>query len=404
MTQPETLLFISSTFKGENMLKAVKAQGCYVLLLTEEKHREKPWPFDAIDEVFYTPDLARYRDVINTVSYLCRGRQIDRIIPLDEFEVEIAAMLREHLRLPGMGVTAARCFRDKLTMREVAQNADIPVPAFIGVKNYGDLRDYIETVTPPWVLKPRSEASAMGIRKIETQESLWRALDELGDNQSYYLLEKFLPGDVYHIDSLVYNGEVIFTSAQKYGAPPMSIYQGGGVFTTRVLPRDGDEATELRALNARVLNALGLFNGAAHTEFIRAHEDGAFYFLESAARVGGANIADLIHAASGIDLWYEWGQLEVMVMRDQSYELPQRKDDYAALLMTLAKQEHPDLTGYDAPEVVWRADKAYHAGLIVAAPDSERVTALLDDYTRRFAEDFTAVADPWGPQRTGNTG
>jgi hypothetical protein len=38
--------------------------------------------------------------------------------------------------------------------------------------------------------------------------------------------------------------------------------------------------------------------------------------------------------------------------------------------------------------------KKHHAGLILASPDSQRLQALLDDYSRRFSEDFLAVMPP----------
>ncbi|MEL6307296.1 MAG: ATP-grasp domain-containing protein [Chloroflexota bacterium] len=399
-----TILFISSTFKGLAMMEQVHKMNCFVLLLTEEEFRDDPWNHQHIDEIFFTPDLAKYQDVIHTVSYLCRGRQIDYIVPLDEFEVELVSMLREHLQLPGMSVTASRKFRDKLTMRQLAHEAGIPVPEFVAVKNYDALRDYMERVPSPWVLKPRSEASAMGIEKVQESERLWRALDELGDKQSYYLLERFVPGDVFHVDSLVVEGEIVFVSVQKYGAPPMTIYQGGGVFNSRVIPHETGDAPELRKLNQQVvIDALGMVNGVAHTEFIKAHEDDTYYFLESAARVGGAHIAELIEYATGVNLWREWGRLVISQMRGESYTLPEVKENYGGLMMTLSKQEHPDMASYDAPEVVWRAQKAYHAGLIVVSPDYERVQELLVSYNQRFLEDFTAVAPPMGTQRTGST-
>ena len=382
------------------MLAEVKTLGFYVLLLTEEALRHEAWNHDDIDEVFFTPDLGRYQNVINTVAYLCRGRQIDYIVPLDEFEVELVAILREHLRLPGMGVTATRKFRDKLTMRETTRNAGIRVPEFIQIKNYDRIRDYMATVPAPWVLKPRSEASAMGIEKIHEAERLWRALDELGDRQSYYLLEQFVPGTVFHVDSIVKNKKIVFVSVQQYGTPPMSVYQGGGIFTSRVIPRKKDAAPALRKLNQQVLSALGMVDGVAHTEFIQAHDDSEFYFLESAARVGGAHLADLIEQATGVNLWCEWGRLIVANLHDKPYTVPDSEANYAGLLMTLAKQEFPDLSAYDDSEVVWRADKPYHAGLIVASPSYERVEELLAHYTERFAADFSTSAPPMGPQRT----
>ena len=48
---------------------------------------------------------------------MARGRRFDRVVALDEFDLEIAALIREHMRLPGMGVTATAFYRDKLAMR-----------------------------------------------------------------------------------------------------------------------------------------------------------------------------------------------------------------------------------------------------------------------------------------------
>lgn len=406
MTEPtkHTVLFMSSTYKGVETIQQVHAMGCYVLLMIEEELRDEAWPWESIDETFFTPNLARYQDVINTVSYLCRGRQIDYIVPLDEFEVELVAMLREHLRLPGMGVTASRRFRDKLTMREVAHNAGIRVPEFVQVKNYDELRHYMATVPAPWVLKPRSEASAMGIEKIHESERLWRALDELGDKQSLYLLERFIPGDVFHVDSITVNGDIVFTSAQAYGAPPMSVYQGGGIFNSRVLPQTEGNGAELVKRNAEVIKTLGMVTGVTHTEFIKAHENGEYYFLESAARVGGANIGDMIEKATNVNLWREWGRLVVSRLRGEAYQLPERKQLYGAVMMTLAKQEYPDLSAYTDPEIVWRANKPYHAGLIITSESAKRIDDLLAQYNQRFAQDFMASAPPMGTQRTGETG
>ena len=92
------------------------------------------------------------------------------IVALDDFDVETAAKLREHLRIPGMGDTTARYFRDKLAMRARAKDRGILVPEFIQVLNHDKLNKFINRTPAPWVLKPRSQASTIGIKKIETTE------------------------------------------------------------------------------------------------------------------------------------------------------------------------------------------------------------------------------------------
>ncbi|MDX2077477.1 MAG: ATP-grasp domain-containing protein [bacterium] len=399
-----TILFLTSAFKGERMIQAVKLAGMNVILITDEENRHQPWPHHSIDEYFVLHDLRRYQDVIHSVSYLSRGRKIDYIIPLDEFEVELAAVLREHLRLDGMTISQVRPFRDKLAMRQVTRHAGIAVPNFIGVLNYDDLRDFMEKTPAPWVLKPRMEAGSMGIRKMHDAEQVWRALDELGDKQSYYLLEQFVPGDVYHADSIVNDGKVVFVSIQKYGAPPMQTYQGGGVFMTRTLQSSDEDYKAVQQMNAQVIKAMNFHNGVTHAEFIKWNEGGKFHFLEIAARVGGANIADMIEAGRGVNLWEEWGRLEVALLLGQKYELPKPKTLHAGLLMTLARDEHPNLDSFSAEEVVWKQNKAYHAGVIVASKKYERITELLGEYHRRLAEEFSAVGVPMGVTRTGQQG
>jgi biotin carboxylase len=215
-------------------------------------------------------------------SFLARTRKIDRIIALDDFDVETVADLREHLRMPGMGGSTARYFRDKLAMRVQARDEGIPVPEFVHALNHDDLRAYMAQTPGPWVLKPRSEASSMGIRKVNAADELWPILDELGDRQSYYVLERFVPGDVFHVDSVVWNKRVLFTVCSRYGLPPMAVYQGGGVFVTGVIPYHSPEDQALQALNREVIAAMGMVRGVTHAEFIRSEADGAFHFLEIA--------------------------------------------------------------------------------------------------------------------------
>jgi len=388
-----TILCLASYYKGVAFLNKAKELGCHVILVAKEALREEDWPDQSIDERFFMPDLSRRPDIIYAVSYLARERQIDRIVPLDDYDVETAASLREHLRLPGIGETLVRHFRDKLAMRIQASRAGIRVPAFVSIINYDRIREFMDRVPPPWVLKPRSEAGAMGIKKIHDSEQLWRHLEQLGDEQSFFLLEQYIPGDVCHVDGIVSEKDVVFAVAHRYGAPPMNVAHEGGVFVTRTLSPESDEAREMFALNRRLMQALGMVRGATHTEFIRG-QDGKLYFLETAARVGGANIDCAVEAATDINLWQEWARIEVADARGEPYELPAARTDYAGLLVCLAQQEWPDLSQFDDPEVVWRMHKKQHAGLIVASHDPERINVLLESYTRRFAQNFLAVAPP----------
>jgi biotin carboxylase len=394
MPHPLTLLCLASYFKGVAFIQTAKQLGCKVLVVAKESFKDENWPRESMDEIYFMPELSRRPDITHAISYLARSNVIDQIIALDDYDVETAAHLREHMRLPGMGDSLARNFRDKLAMRTTARDGGLNVPEFTGVFSHDRLREFMTRVPPPWLLKPRSEASSMGIKKVERPDQLWPLLDQLGDQQSFFVLEQFVPGDVYHVDGLVNDGEVLFSIASKYGQPPMSVYQGGGVFVTRTLDRASEESQSLIAMNRQVLKALGLQRGATHSEYIRANADGRLYFLENAARVGGANIAEAVQFATGVNLWSEWAKIEVAYLRGERYRLPETHDGYSGVINCLARQEWPDLSAYDDPEVVWKMNKKQHAGLIVASPDAARVESLLNSYSQRFAQDFLAVLPP----------
>jgi biotin carboxylase len=173
----------------------------------------------------------------------------------------------------------------------------------------------------------------------------------------------------------------------------MKVAQGGGIFTTFTVPRGGEEDSGLRAINHDLLAALGLLRGVAHAEFIRAHADGNFYFLECAARVGGAYINEMVEAATGINLWREWARIEI-AGGDGSYQLPPQREEYAGVILSLARQEDPDTAAYNDPEVQVRIKRHHHAGLVLRSADPHRIPMVLDDYARRFAQDFLAIEPP----------
>lgn len=386
----ERFLCIASYEKGQDFLRQCAELDVRPTLLTVEKLRDADWPRDALEDLVTMPaDLTR-EQILNTVSWMARGRRFDRVIALDEFDLETAAAIREHMRIPGMGITTSAYYRDKLAMRTAARESGFLVPAFCKVFNYDDLRDYMDHVAPPWLLKPRAEASALGIRKIGQPEELWRNLDELGDRQSCFLLEKFVPGDIFHVDSIVSGGKVVFSVVHQYGRPPMQVMHEGGVFTTRTVDRASSEWHALTAFNSELAPSLGMIRGVTHGEYIKAHADDRYYFLEIAARVGGAFISDLVQASTGVNLWREWARIEVAYLRGVSYVLPATREDYAGSVLCLAKTDEPDTSAFDAPEIVYRMKKHHHAGLIVRSPDAERVRQLLEQYSGEFARQFLA--------------
>ena len=397
-----TFLCISCYFKGSDFIRASKAAGNTIYLLTMEKLLNEPWPRECIDEFFFmekdenTPE--NIGNLADGLAWLMRDRRVDRIVALDDFDVEKAAYLREEFRIPGMGQTTARFFRDKLAMRVQARDQGVPVPAFSSLFNNEELTAFANSIEYPCLVKPRGEASATGIRKVHSAEELWQHVHSLGEERHHYLVEQFRPGDVYHADAISVDGEVVFCQVSRYLSTPFEVAHGGGIFRSVSVPYDEEDAVRLRALTTDVMRAFGMRFSASHTEFIKL-PSGEFVFLETASRVGGAHLAEMVEAATGVSLWAEWARLETAMAHGVEYHPPGRRYGQAGIVVSLSRFEHPDTSGFSDPEIVWRMNKKQHIGLIVASPSAPRIRELLDDYASRIARDFHAAA-PAPPKST----
>lgn len=387
-------LCISCEFKGLDFLRYCKEAGNRVFLVTAKDTQDMPWPRESIDEIYFMEEVVHgtwnMEHFIAGLAYLMRSTKIDRIIALDDFDVEEAAELREHFRLPGMGQTTARHFRDKLAMRLKAQEAGLRVPGFTSLFHDDDIREFTKRVQPPYMVKPRLEAAAKGIRKVNSAEELWRVLFELGDKRHNYLAEQYRPGDIYHVDTLTVGGKAVFTQVSQYLSTPWDVAHGGGIFRSVTCEYDSKDQKELIRFNNDVMKAFGMVYSASHTEYIKSSEDGKFYFLETSSRVGGAHVAEMVEQASGINLWGEWARLETAVGNGTEYKLPPTRKDYAGIINSLSRQRHPDTSDFNDPEIVWRLEKDHHIGFIVKSDRRERVLELLEKYSHRIRDEFHA--------------
>jgi biotin carboxylase len=383
-----TILCIATYFKGDPFLRECHRLGARVLLLTADTLAGAAWPREAIAEIHTIPRTAGEADIRRVVASIAQRHPIARIAALDDFDVEMGAMLREFLQLPGFGRSVASRFRDKLAMRTTAKKLGVAVPDFTGVFNDDEVNAWSSRVPPPWVLKPRSSAAATGIKKIATAADLWPALHAAGDDRPACLLEAFVAGEVFHVDSIVRNGKVVLAVPSRYGRPPMQIAHEGGIFVTRRLSDKSPEAVALLAANRKLLTGFELRNGVSHTEFIIGKA--GVTFLETSARVGGAYIVNVVEAATGVNLWHEWAKLE-LAGEDGAYKAPKPSHHAAGIALCLSRQAQPDLSAYNDAEIVMKIPKDHHAGVIVRSTDYARVDALLDSYAARFSTDFLAT-------------
>lgn len=394
MDQKLHILCVSRYFKGVDYITTAAKEGHSVYLLTSSKLKEEDWPLAFIADCFYMEEdnegKWNQQHLIDGLAFVMRKIKFDIFTALDDFDVEHVAMLRAYFRIPGMGESTAQYFRDKLAMRIKANESSIPVPEFTSLFNDAEIQRFTDNVPLPWLIKPRMQASATGIRKIYNADSLWSVINELGEKRHEYLLERFAPGQVYHADALCFQGKVVFCSISKYLDTPFDVAHGGGIFRSVTLDSGQDEYSPIKVLNEQILSTFGLQFSATHTEFIKSTEDGSIYFLETASRVGGAHIAEMVEAATGVNLWSAWAKLEICARLNKPFLLDHSSHFPAGIIISLCKDEFPDTTSFDDPEICWRLHKKHHIGFIIKSPDRNRVLEILERYTQQIKQDFHA--------------
>lgn len=387
-------LCLASDFKGVDFLRAIAELGHRVYLITSEDRKDRPWPYEVLADVYYMPghDGRQWNldHLEHGVAHVMQSKKIDRVIALDDYEVRKAAMLREVFRLPGMGQTTARHFHDKLAMRIQARDAGIPNPAFTSLFNDEEVNAFMRNNPGPWFLKRREDAGALGIRKARTPDELWELLHSFGEKRHLYLAECYVSGDVYHVDTLTMDGKVLFSRVSQYLTPPFDVAHGGGIFQSITLDLKDPIHKELEDLNKKVLHGFGLLHGASHSEYIRS-KDGKYYFLETSARVGGANLAEMVRIASGINLWAEWAKIESALLMGTRYTAPKDEKHQAGIITSLSRVEQPDYSQYRDPEIKWTIDRKFHVSFIFKSADHNRIVSLLDKYLGIIREDYHAT-------------
>ena len=391
------IVCIASEYKGNEFLEECQNAGWHVSLVTRKKLLDEPWVWTSLNNVKTVDDDATVEDYVRAVVNIAGTQPVHRVVGLDEFDVLTAARAREHLLLGGMTSSHALRFRDKLTMRNIAAKAGIPCPEFSGIFNPDVVNEYMDRVPGPWIVKPRNEVSAFGIRKCETREDVWQSLTDLDarntwrDHPSQFLVEKFIVGNVFHVDSVVEGGKVVTAGVSQYGKPPFEVSHYGGVFTTSIVPYRSKVRKELEKLNIQLLEAFKYERGVSHAEFLESAEDGKLYLLEVACRVGGAYIANVLEHACNFNLWREWARIETAT-GEKPYKAPKLRKDFAGVALALANQDKPDTSHYTDEEIVYRVSKAKHVGLIFYSQKQDRVSELLEVYAERITADFLAVA------------
>lgn len=254
------------------------------------------------------------------------GGGVDRLLGALEQLQEPLAEVREQLGIPGLGLEAARNFRDKARMKDVLARHGVPCARHARVTDAPSALEFAGRVGFPLVIKPVAGAGAKSTYRVADVRELAEALAAVRPAPARpAVIEEFVTGDEFSFDAVAIRGKMVWHSLTRYLPAPLHVVETPWIQWCVLLPREVDHPSfdDIRPVAARALSVLGMDTGLAHMEWFR-RPGGGVLISEVGARPGGAQITSLISWAHDVDFYRAWARLVVF----EQFVPPRR--EYAA--------------------------------------------------------------------------
>ncbi len=253
------------------------------------------WPQGAvckdICDVFYPVSITEQDEILR----LCREEQIDGVCTIaSDVAAPTVAYVAEKMGLPGNPYEAAVRAHDKQLMHRMLTAAGVDCPM-------SNLQCPISDLQFPLIVKPTDRSGSLGVQKVERAEELEAAIANAKALSLHgeAIVEEFIEGREISVEMISQNGvhhALQITDKTTTGAPhfvELAHHQPS------TLPADLQQ--RIFAITRRALDALGLTNGASHSEY-KITKEGRVVVMEIAGRMGGDFIgSDLVPLSTGYD-------------------------------------------------------------------------------------------------------
>lgn len=302
------------------------------ILIIEEGFEEGGGvPSGYFDEMYVIGDISNYSELESTIERLLDENDIEAIIATTENIIEVAGRLRTRFGIQGMQHNQATAVRNKWTMKEMARQHGILSPRSKVASTERELRACSTTIGFPCIIKPIAGWATIKTYRIEDQSQFDSFLNEWNNASQPMLVEEFITGKEFHIDSIVSNAEVVFTSVSEYLFNCLDVIDNKRPLGSITHPSTSKDVlvTRLEGFNRQIIRALGITNSVCHAEMF-VTEDGKIYFGEIAARIGGiAVIPPIVLNTHGVDLFQAAIDVE---LGDYTADLSKQTQKYTGML------------------------------------------------------------------------
>ena len=218
---------------------------------------------------------------------------------------QIVNYVAEKMGLVGNSYESAVRANNKYLMRESFSKADIPCPKYMVATpetlNTPTVLDGLREFQYPIIIKPSDRSGSLGVSKICAPAEYYPAINQAMKVSFKHeaMIEEFIDGREISVEFISYQGHhypLQITDKVTTGAPhfvELEHHQPSS------LSKDMYET--IYSITEKALNALGITNGASHSEY-KITPKGRIAIMEIGARMGGDFIgSDLVRLSTGYD-------------------------------------------------------------------------------------------------------
>ena len=288
----QKLAIIGASYLQLPLVKKAKEMGLYTICFA---WAEGAVCKDKADE-FYPISIVEKEQILS----ICREKQIDGVCTIaSDVAAPTVAFIAENLGLVGNSYEVARRANNKYLMRQAFSVAGIPCPAYQRITAFEQLN--LNLFRFPVIVKPTDRSGSLGITKVEQKESLQEAIENAlaCSFKHEAIVEEFIEGREISVEFISYQGvhyPLQITDKVTTESPhfvELEHHQPAQLTS--------EQYNDIYFLTKRALDALGVTNGASHSEY-KITVDGKVYVMEIGARMGGDFIgSDLVQLSTGYD-------------------------------------------------------------------------------------------------------
>ena len=293
----KTLAIIGASYLQRPLVEKAKALGLRTICFS--------WEDGAvckdICDTFYPVSIVEKEQILR----ICRQEKIDGVCTIaSDVAAPTVAYVAEQMGLIGNSYEAAVRANNKYQMRQAFMKAGVPCPKFTCLQQGESLetnRLQKDGFQLPLIVKPSDRSGSLGVAKIEDWLQLQAAVDRARQVSFRHeaMVEEFIEGREISVEFISYKGThypLQITDKVTTEAPhfvELAHHQPSTLTPAQY--------KEIYAITANALDALGLTNGASHSEY-KITKDGRIAIMEIGGRMGGDFIgSDLVRLSTGYD-------------------------------------------------------------------------------------------------------